>query len=237
MNGAMTPVLARFVPSPRATPLATAMILILLGAGVTLRLGFPDDIDDVVGWTSTNVQNLASHPVASMLASAFVVPTGLLPELILVAVGFTLLERSIGTLRTAAVALSGHVVASLLTEYGAYLLTNSATDRDDVGVSYAMFAVLAAGAFRLTGRLRLLSLAAVGAAVLIPIGVAPGMTTTGHLLAAALGPLTMAALTRRRVLLQPGDPPAGVGAPAPAPVPAGAAARKIIPGGRADPGE
>jgi len=198
MNGAMTPALARLVPSPRATPLATAMILTLLGAAATLRLAFPDDIDDVVAWTSTNVQNLASHPVASMLASTFVVPTGLLPELILVAVGFTLLERSIGTLRTAAVALSGHVLATLLTEYGAYLLTNSAADRDDVGVSYAMFAVLAAGAFRLTGRLRLLALTAIGAAVVLPVAIYPGMTTAGHLLAAAIGPLTMAALRRRR---------------------------------------
>ena len=198
MNGAMTPALARLLPSPRATPLATAMTLTLVGAGATLHLLFPDDIDAVVAWTSTNVENLATHPVASILASTFVVPTGLLPELILVAIGFTLLERTIGTLRTAAVALSGHVLATLLTEYGAYLLTDSATDRADVGVSYAMFAVLAAAGLRLTGRLRLATLAAIGAAVLIPLAISPGMTTTGHLLAATIGPLTMAALRRRR---------------------------------------
>ena len=198
MNGAMTPALARLLPSPRATPLATAMILTLVGAGATLRLAFPDDIDAVVAWTSTNVENLATHPIASIVASTFVVPSGLLPELILVAIGFTLLERTIGTLRTAAVALSGHVLATLLTEYGAYLLTDSATDRADVGVSYAMFAVLAAAGLRLTGRLRLATLAAIGAAVLIPLAISPGMTTTGHLLAATIGPLTMAALSRRR---------------------------------------
>jgi len=144
------------------------------------------------------VENLATHPIASIVASTFVVPSGLLPELILVAIGFTLLERTIGTLRTAAVALSGHVLATLLTEYGAYLLTDSATDRADVGVSYAMFAVLAAAGLRLTGRLRLATLAAIGAAVLIPLAISPGMTTTGHLLAATIGPLTMAALRRRR---------------------------------------
>lgn len=185
------------LPSPRATPLATAMVLTLVTATLALRLLFPDNLDDVVAWTSTNVQNLASHPVAAMLASAFVVPRGLLPELLLVAVGFAVLERSIGTLRTAAVALSGHVFATLLTEYGAYLLADSAADRPDVGVSYAMFAVLAAVAVRLRGRARLLAVTAVGAAVLIPFLIAPDMSTTGHLLSAALGPITMALLPRR----------------------------------------
>src|SRR5882757_9231029 len=151
----------RVLPSPRATPLASAMVLLLLLATLTVRLAFPGDTDTIVAWASTNVQNLATHPVAAMLASAFVVPSGLPPELILVALGFTLLERSIGTLRTAVVALSGHVLATLLTEYGAYLLTDSARDRPDVGVSYAMFAVLAAGALRLTGRLRIAAILAV----------------------------------------------------------------------------
>jgi len=185
------------LPSPRGTPLATAMVVLLLAATLAFRLLFPDDLDDIVAWTSTNVRNLASHPVASMLASAFVVPTGLLPELIMVAIGFAALERSIGTLRTAAVALSGHVIATLLTEYGAYLLADGATDRSDVGISYAMLAVLAAVAFRLRGRIRLLAVTAVGAAVLIPFALAPGMSTTGHLLAAALGPVTMRLLPRR----------------------------------------
>jgi hypothetical protein len=188
---------ARILPSPRATPLATAMVLLLLTAALALRLVFPDNIDDVVAWASTNLHNLARHPVAAMLASAFVVPSGLIPELVLVAAGFTLLERSIGTLRTAIVALSGHVVATLLTEYGARLLVASADDRSDVGVSYAMFAVLAAAALRLTGRARILAVLAVAAGVLIPFAIDPGMTTTGHLLAATIGPLTMTPLLRR----------------------------------------
>jgi len=185
------------LPSPRGTPLATAMVVLLLAATLAFRLLFPDDLDDIVAWTSTNVRNLASHPVASMLASAFVVPSGLVPELIMVAIGFAVLERSIGTLRTAAVALSGHIIATLLTEYGAYLLAGGAADRFDVGISYAMLAVLAAAAFRLRGRIRLLAVTAVGAAVLIPFALAPGMSTTGHLLAAALGPLTMRLLPRQ----------------------------------------
>lgn len=181
----------------RANPLATAVVVLLVAAAVVLRMR-PDDAADIVAWTSTNVENLGTHPVASLLASAFVVPEGLLPELVLVAAGFTLLERRIGTLRTAAVALTGHVVATLLTEYGAYLLANSATDRDDVGISYAMFAVLAALALRMSGRARILAVTAVAAAVLIPFALDPEMTTTGHLLAVLIGPASAALLTRAR---------------------------------------
>jgi hypothetical protein len=189
---------ARALPSPRVTPLTTAVVALLVSATVVLRI-WPDNVEDIVAWTSTNVANLAAHPVASMLASAFVVPEGLLPELVLVVLGFTLLERSIGTLRTAAVALSGHVLATLITEYGAYLLAHSATDRPDVGVSYAMFAVLGAAALRLQGRTRLLAVAALAAAVIVPFALDPEMTTTGHLLAVAIGPLTALALRPRRL--------------------------------------
>ncbi len=186
----------RVLPSLQVTPLTVAVGTTLTAGALVLRLR-PDDVEDIVAWASTNVANLAAHPVGSMLTSAFVVPHGLLPELVLVLAGFTVLERSIGTLRTAAVALSGHVLATLLTEYGAYLLTDSATDRPDVGISYAMFAVLAAAALRLKGRARILAAAAVGAAVVIPFVVSPGMTTTGHLLSVVIGPLT-AALSLRR---------------------------------------
>jgi hypothetical protein len=188
--------------SPRVTPLTTGTVALLAGVAVVLRV-WPEDVADIVAWTSTNVANLTTHPVAAMLTSAFVVPEGLLPELILVAVGFARLERSIGTLRTAAVALSAHVLATLLTEYGAYLLTKSPADRPDVGVSYAMFGVLAALSLRLKGRARILAGTAIAAAVVIPVAVAPGMTTTGHLLSVVIGALA-ATLLRRR----PGDVPA-----------------------------
>jgi hypothetical protein len=201
----------RLPPSITVTPLATSMVVLLLAGAVVLKLR-PGDAAAIVAWTSTNVQNLTTHPVASLLASAFVVPEGLLPELLLVALGFTILERRIGTLRTAAVALTGHVLATLLTEYGAYLLTDSATDRADVGVSYAMFAVLSTAALHLTGRTRLLALTAIAAAVLIPVALDPEMTTTGHLLAVLIGPAVAHATrqVRRRVLrMRPVDQATG----------------------------
>jgi hypothetical protein len=202
---------ARLLPSPRTTPLATAMVTLLVLAGVWLHT-HPADIDDVAAWASTNIHNLAHHPVAAMVASAFVVPRGLLPQLIVVALGFAVLERAIGAWRTAVVALSGQVFATLLTEYGAdlgahlHLLADSAPDRLDVGVSYVMYAVLTAAALRMTGVTRIVSVLGIGASVLVPFAIVPGMTTTGHLLSVAIGAVAVALLTRR-------DRPAGSGTP------------------------
>jgi hypothetical protein len=178
------------------------MVTLLVLAAVWLRT-HPAQVDRVAAWASTNVHNLAHHPIAALVASAFVVRDGLLPQLILVAVGFAVLERAVGAWRTAVVALSGQVFATLLTEYGAdlgarlNLLVDSAPDRLDVGVSYAMYAVLTAAVLRLAGRTRIVSVLAVAVSVLVPFALAPGMTTTGHLLSMAIGAIAMALLTRR----------------------------------------
>lgn len=74
-------------PSPRSTSLATAMVLLLQFAALVLHM-YPGDTSDVVAWTSTNLDNLADHPVAAMLTSTFVVPGDVVPELVIVAVSF-----------------------------------------------------------------------------------------------------------------------------------------------------
>jgi hypothetical protein len=158
------PVLARsasqVLPSPTATPLTTAMVLLLMLAALLLRT-HPTDLSAVVAWASTNLHNLAHHPVAAMLISTFVVPGSLFPNVAIVAVSFTVLERAVGAGRTAVIALSGHVIATLLTEYGAdlgaqwHLLADSSAQRPDVGVSYVMYSVLAASVLLLTARAKL----------------------------------------------------------------------------------
>jgi hypothetical protein len=162
----------------------------------------PADIGSVVAWASTNLHNLARHPVAAMLVSTFVVPGGLLPALLIVAVSFTVLERAVGAWRTFVIALSGQVIATLLTEYGAdlgaklQLLADSPADRPDVGVSYVMYSVLAASVLTLNGRAKLVGIAIVSACVLVSFSVSPGMTTTGHVLSVALGAGTIMLLQR-----------------------------------------
>ena len=72
---------AQLLPWPTVTPLATAMVLLLLITALLLRT-HPSDVNPVVAWASTNLHNLAHHPVAAMLVSMFVVTGNLLPELL-----------------------------------------------------------------------------------------------------------------------------------------------------------
>ena len=178
------------------------MALLLLVPALVLHM-YPGDTSDVVAWTSTNLDNLAEHPVAAMLTSAFVVPGDVVPQLVVVAVSFAVLERALGAVRTAVIALTGQVVTTLLTEYGAklgtqwHLIGGSSAHRTDVGVSYVMYAVLAASAMLLTSKTKFAALLLVSACVLVPFIVSPGMTTTGHVLSVAIGGATMMALRRR----------------------------------------
>ena len=164
---------AQLLPWPTVTPLATAMVVLLLTTALLLRT-HPGDVGTVVAWASTNLHNLAHHPVAALLVSMFVVTGPLLPELLVVAISFAVLERAVGALRTAVIALTGQVVATLLTEYGADLGAHRTCwrrlsfDRPDVGVSYVMYAVLAASVLLLVGRARLVGVLAVGVCVLVP---------------------------------------------------------------------
>lgn len=192
---------AQLLPWPTVTPLATAMVLLLLITALLLHT-HPSDVNPVVAWASTNLHNLAHHPVAAMLVSMFVVTGNLLPELLIVAVSFAVLERAVGAFRTAVIALAGQVIATLLTEYGAdlgarwHLLTASSAERPDVGVSYVMYAVLAASVLLLTGWARLVGLLSVSVCVLIPFLIAPGMTSTGHVLSVAVGAAAMPLIQR-----------------------------------------
>ncbi len=134
---------------PQGVPFTYAVVISLVLVSVFLHT-HADSINDVVAWSSTNVHNLIRHPITATLASAFVVPDGLFPDLLIVAVTFALLERSIGTARTVLIALTGHALATLLTEGGVgvavsrHWLPDVDLVRSDVGISYAMFSVVGA---------------------------------------------------------------------------------------------
>ncbi len=175
----------------RSAPLTSSVVLLVLIATLLLRT-HPADLDDVVAWSSTNIHNLGRHPVSSLVASAFVIPGNVLPELALVTAGLVMLERAIGTRQALAVAAGGHVLATVLTEYGAELagrlhLIAAAPDRPDVGISYLMFAVLGGAIVLRSGALRLIGSLLLAATVALPFLAAPGLTTTGHLLSLGIG--------------------------------------------------
>jgi hypothetical protein len=73
------------------------------------------------------------------------------------------------------------------------LLAESSSERVDVGVSYAMYAVLAASVLTLAKAARVAGLVVVVAGVLVPFLLDPDLTSTGHLLSVAVGIAIMAA--------------------------------------------
>ncbi|MQY17586.1 rhomboid-like protein [Nocardia macrotermitis] len=177
-----------------AAPASCAYAFTLFVTWWTLR-----GISDVAGHRlilslSTNLHNMRREPVQVLVASAFWIEGGfpwgtILGFLIVMA----LAERWLGTVRWILVFASGHVGATLIVVTGiAYavqrqLIPLKVVHAADVGTSYGFSAVLAALAFRLPGRARVVwALCLVGWYVL---GVWRGRTFTdyGHLAAVLIG--------------------------------------------------
>jgi hypothetical protein len=191
------------MPGPRTAPFTYATVGLLLLTSALLHI-YSADVDAVVGWASTNGHNLTHHPIAATLASAFVVPSGLLPELVIVAASFAVVERAIGTVRVVTVSLAGHIGATLITEGAvglgivAGVLPPTDLTRSDVGISYAMFAVVAASTLILRGRPRVFAVASVIAVVSVAAVLSPDMTAAGHCLSVLFGLGAMSLIQRAR---------------------------------------
>lgn len=184
-------VLGRAISS---APLTFAYAVVLLGTTVALRHSPSATAQQWLDASSTDVAHLGKDPVTVLVRSAF-----LLPERLWVTYAIVLLlmvaplERRIGTPRTALVFISGHVLATLLTELpvaaaiGIGWLSPAAAHRMDVGASYGTLALVAA----LAGGLpRHQGLVVLGLAILLVAGATMtelGMSTYGHLLAMAIG--------------------------------------------------
>lgn len=190
------------LPSLRATPFAAAMLATLAITTLLLRL-HAIDADGAVSSTSTNVHNLSRHPIESLIASAFVVTDGVVPQLLVVAVAFAAFERVVGTRLAAAVAWSGHVIATLATEImlglgiRAGVFAFAATQRPDVGISYAMYSVAAACTMLLPGKARRYGLGVVIGAVVVPFTIQPDLTAIGHVLSVGFGIVAAVVLKHR----------------------------------------
>ena len=181
---------ARAVLPGRDTPMTVVVVIVI---GLALARGTPGDAD-VMQWASSNLTNLHQRPVTAMLASIFVAAGGgLSPSTLLVAMAGSVLERRVGALRTAVIALLGHIVATLITEGAVHLAiwahtdSRSAAGQLDIGISYVAFTVAASACRFLPTRWRALALATLLLRVSAPLAIAPGMTNWGHLLSVLIG--------------------------------------------------
>lgn len=203
---------------PREAPLTAVLVVVLLAGHAWLAVS--PGAGRFLAWASTNLDNLADHPVGALAASALVVDGPvLLPDagtIITLGLGVVgalgWIEARHGTARAATVFVVGHVGATLLT--APVVAAGIADGRYDpavrsaldVGISYGAEAALAAVTVLLARAPRLPRgvwvpwLAFVLAWPLADAGWAgllPDFTTVGHLLAAALGLATGALLLRR----------------------------------------
>jgi hypothetical protein len=159
---------------------------------------------ELLRWASSNVHNLSTAPVRALLLSAIFLPDGDWPAaLIAVLVVLVPLERRLGSLLTAAIFGSAHLLATALTEGAVWLdvragrLATSAQFQDDVGVSYGLCAAVAALLYFVPRPLRgYAALVLVGASGLAA-AIDANLASAGHLLSLSIGLLWWPALSLR----------------------------------------
>jgi hypothetical protein len=119
-----------------------------------------------VGWASTNLANLASRPVMTLVVSAFVSQDTILLWIVVTSAGLVLLVRRFGNLRAALLIITAHVAGTLVSEgITAVRLSVGAAPQAmrhiiDVGPSYVTVSALVAVAlFGQERRARVVALA------------------------------------------------------------------------------
>jgi hypothetical protein len=103
-----------------------------------------------VGWASTNLANLATRPISTLVVSAFVSEDTMLLWIVLTSTGLVLLVRRYGNLRAALLVITAHVAGTLVSEgIAAVRLSVGAAPEairhaTDVGPSYVTVSALVA---------------------------------------------------------------------------------------------
>ncbi|MEU6314009.1 rhomboid-like protein [Streptomyces sp. NPDC047014] len=205
---------------PRRAPLTLAYVCLLLAGHAWIVYGLSaEQAADVLGYVSTNLDNLQDHPLTSLLGSALffdgtltdVASPDFIGTLITLGLGvcgfLAWAEYRWGRVRAVAVFLGGHLAATLLTAAVIAVALRQGWYPDDVrqsldfGISYGAQTVLALGTLALPRWGRLPWAAFVLA---WPLGGAewqgplPDFTTVGHLTAAVLGFALIAVPALRR---------------------------------------
>ncbi|MFH8799945.1 rhomboid-like protein [Streptomyces sp. NPDC017936] len=185
----------RLLPTPTGTPFTFAYAAVLAVTSCVAAHADPALVRTLQQASSTDVAHLVREPVPVLVASALWVAGGITSPFVL---GFllvlTALERRVGGVRTAAVFLLGHVLATLATEGPVGLavlaghLPDSSLHRLDYGISFGVAAGVGALAGLLTPWLRWPLLAGSGGMLLRDLlARTDPLTNWGHLIALAIG--------------------------------------------------
>lgn len=140
----------------RSAPITYAWLALLLVTTLAQHTLPPDRIDRILDRRSTNLDNLAHHPVRALVGSLFWLDGAYwLPYVVGFTVFLAVAERWLGRWRYLVVGLGGHVVASVISQglVGAAIVDGRAPAHlatvVDVGVSYFMAAVIGVLTYRI----------------------------------------------------------------------------------------
>lgn len=183
----------------RRYPLPVAYLSVLglvsaVYAGVLSRA----DQRFLIGWSSTNLDNLGTRPVSTMVVSAFVSEDPFIVWAIATSLGLWLLVRRFGNVRAALLVAIAHVLGTLVSEGIAYWrlslghVPGAIRHIADVGPSYVTVSALFAVA--LYGRLAWKRIAALTCWLLLAPFLFEGLgslevAAVGHVAATAAGAL------------------------------------------------
>jgi len=150
-SGVPFPRVWRLLPTPTGTPFTFWYAVLLVVTSYVADAADPSWVDGVLQASSTDVTHLVHAPALVLVASALWVAGGLgSPFVAVFLLVLTALERRVGGVRTAAVFLTGHVVATLSTEVPVGLavlvghLPDSSLHRYDYGISFGVAASVGA---------------------------------------------------------------------------------------------
>ncbi|MFF2779652.1 rhomboid-like protein [Streptomyces sp. NPDC058052] len=203
----------------RSSPGTHLWLAVIAVTSLTLALS-PAGLDAYfLHRNSSNLHQLAHHPVRALLGSAFWIqnPADLLLYAVLLEVLHAPVERWLGTAKWLFTVATAHIVATLVSQQVVLLairdhhVPRSMAHVVDIGVSYGLAASAGILAYRIARPWRLPYLAGVVAFFLVPLLTNRTYTDLGHALSLAVG-LACYPLTRHPAHGKPFAPERGPGA-------------------------
>ena len=190
----------------RRIPFTLTYTGVILSTSVARAL-WPQQVANLTDDFSTNVRNLDHHPLRALVGSALIVDGSVGLNLLLGITPMAVAERRIGPRAAATMFIVGHVGATVLTASTIHFglargyYGREVTRATDVGLSYGAIAVRFAAIGAETGTKRQLVDATRAGTLLgltAPWRLPRDFTSTGHVIAAAIGTLGAIVIGLRR---------------------------------------
>ncbi|MFJ6797453.1 rhomboid-like protein [Streptomyces sp. NPDC091268] len=179
----------------RSTPGTHLWLLIIALTSIVVVIA-PDQLESLLlHRNSSNIHQLAKHPIRALLSSAFWIenPASLALYVVLFELFHAHVERWLGTLRWLMIVATAHITATLISQNLVLLAIRdhraprSMVHVVDIGVSYGLAAAVGVLTYRLPSPWRWFYLAGAVAFFGIPLVTGGTFTDLGHAISLAVG--------------------------------------------------